>query len=320
MMPKVVEKYLTTTRLRTKLKLGTTLGFTLAVLAAAFSAMPTVIPKSLMDDATTGGITPNPIMIVFVIYVINGLFFTPIAKNSSPISKIRKKTIFMLILLGVVETTGTLFHTLGLKDTSALNASILSNGETIFAILIGITIFRERLNKKEVLPFLLIVLGTIILPVGSDIYSHGMILSNFVFADVLILLAGLFYCLDTFIAKHIDHSISTKRIVHVMSCSGAVFTLGLMLFLQIPFDISIDQISIAGLTGFLGIGVTMMFFVMALRMIGAVRTVLIYSTGTVFSVIYATTYLAESITMLNIFSLSIVIFGLYSLRTRLGKE
>lgn len=281
MMPKVVEKYLTTTRLRTKLKLGTTLGFTLAVLAAAFSAMPTVIPKSLMDDATTGGITPNPIMIVFVIYVINGLFFTPIAKNSSPISKIRKKTIFMLILLGVVETTGTLFHTLGLKDTSALNASILSNGETIFAILIGITIFRERLNKKEVLPFLLIVLGTIILPVGSDIYSHGMILSNFVFADVLILLAGLFYCLDTFIAKHIDHSISTKRIVHVMSCSGAVFTLGLMLFLQIPFDISIDQISIAGLTGFLGIGVTMMFFVMALRMIGAVRTVLIYSTGTV---------------------------------------
>ena len=317
-LQKIVKKHLVS-KLRTKLKYATTLGFILALCAAAFSALPNVIPKSLMED-NADGITPHPIMLVFVIYVINGLFFTPLAKNTTPVNKIGRKSITLLILLGVVEGSGTLLHMMGLKETTALNASILGNGEIIFAILIGITIFKERLNKKEMIPFLLIILGTVIIPVGSDIHNHGLYFSDFVLGDALILLAGLFYSLDTFIAKLIPHSISTKRVVHIMSCSGAVFTLILMLTLHIPFDIDLDQLSIISVSGFLGIGVTMVFFVMALRLIGAVRTVLIYSAGTVFSIIYSTTYLSETITMLHVFSLLVVIFGLYSLRTRLGKE
>jgi len=317
-LQKIVKKYLVSKQ-RGKLKYATALGLILALFAAAFSALPNVIPKSLMED-NVDGITPHPIMLVFVIYVINGLLFSPIAKNTTPVNRIGRKSITLLILLGVVEGTGTLLHMMGLKETTALNASILSNGEMIFAILIGITIFKERLNRKEIIPFLLIVLGTIIIPVGLDIHDHGLYFSDFVLGDALIILAGLFYCMDTFIAKLIPHSISTKRVVHIMSCSGAVFTLILMLTLHIPFDIDLHQLSIISIAGFLGIGVTMVFFVMALRLIGAVRTVLIYSTGTVFSIIYSAVFLSETITILHAFSLLVVIFGLYALRTRLGKE
>ncbi|KAF6242567.1 multidrug DMT transporter permease [Nitrosopumilus sp. b1] len=304
---------------KVNLKSTTTLGITLAVLAAAFSALPNVIPKPLMEG-NSDGITPNPLMLVFVIYVINGLFFTPLAGKQSPINKLSKYTIFLLILLGVLETSGTLAYTVGLQDTSALNASVLVNGETVFAILIGITLFKEKLGKREVLPFMLIVSGTVFLPLGSDLYHQNWELSEFVYGDMLILLSGFFYCLDTFIAKKISNSINTRRVVQIMSCSGAVFTLALMLYFEIPFDIAVEQFSIISMVGFLGIGVTMMFFVIALRLIGAVRTVLLYSTSTIFSVIYSTVYLSEAITIINITSVGIVMIGIFALRQKLGSE
>jgi drug/metabolite transporter (DMT)-like permease len=302
-----------------KLKKSTTIGVAVAILAAAFSALPNVIPKSMMDD-NTSGIIPNPIMLVFVIYVINGLFFTGVAKNKNPINKIGKTTLLLLVLLGLVESAGTLAYTIGLQDSSAVNASILVNGETIFAILLGITIFRERLGKNEIFPFLLITVGAIFIPLGADLYEHDWQLTDFVFGDMLIILSGFFYCLDTFIAKKISHAISTRRVVHIMSCTGAVFTLFLMILFEIPFDITWDQISIMSFVGLFGIGITMMFFVMALRLIGAVRTVLIYSTTTIFSVIYSSLYLSEMITVFNFVSVGIIMFGLFVLRNRLGAD
>jgi drug/metabolite transporter (DMT)-like permease len=74
------------------------------------------------------------------------------------------------------------------------------------------------------------------------------------------------------------------------------------------------------IVGFLGIGVTMMFFVMALRLIGAVRTVLIYSTTTVFSIVYSAVILSESISILNIISAGTVLFGLIVLRNRISAD
>ncbi|HSG73905.1 MAG TPA: DMT family transporter [Nitrosopumilaceae archaeon] len=296
-----------------------TLGFFVALLAAAFAALPNVVPKSLMEENSMG-VTPNPLMLVFAIYVINGLLFTPIAKNKNPIRKLGRTTLFLLIILGLAESAGTLAYTVGLQETSALNASILVNGETIFAILVGITLFRERLGRNEILPFGLIFLGAILLPIGTDLHNHGWEFSNFVFGDILIILSGFFYCLDTFIAKKIDNSVSIRRIVHMMACGGAILSLGLMILLQIPFDITLEQFSIISIVGFLGIGVNMLFFVMALRLIGAVRTVLIYSTTTIFSVIYSSLYLSEQVTMVSVVSVFTVMFGLVALRKRLGQE
>lgn len=306
-------------RTSSKLKTSTTIGFIVAILAAAFSALPNVIPKSAMEESASG-IIPNPIMLVFVAYVINGLFFTGVTKNKSPINKIGKSSLLLLVLLGVVESAGTLTYTIGLQESSATNASILVNSETIFAILLGITIFRERLGKNEILPFMLIIVGAIFIPLGDDMYQQNWQLTDFVVGDMLIILSGFFYCLDTFIAKKINSTISTRRMVHIMSCTGAVLALFLMIFFEIPFDITWEQISIMSFVGIFGIGLTMIFFVMALRLIGAVRTVLIFSTATIFSVIYSSLYLSEMITIPNIISVGVVMFGLFALRNRLGTD
>lgn len=296
-------------------------GFLFALLAAAFSALPNVIPKSMMDEHSANEIIPNPLMIVFVIYVANSLLFSPIRKQKKTIEKKTSKTTWvLLILLGAAEASGTLSYTVGLQETSATNASILVNSETVFAILLGIMIFREKLGRQEMIPFFLIVAGSILIPVGVDIQSNQWDFSDFMLGDLLIVLSGFFYCLDTFIAKKLDDSIKTRHIVHIMSCTGALMTLGLMFLFQIPFDITLEQFSIMSIVGFLGIGVTMMFFVMALRLIGAIRTVLIYSSTTVFSIIYSAIVLAETTTLLNIVSAASVMIGLFALRNRISAD
>lgn len=295
-------------------------GFVFAILAAAFSALPNVLPKPLMEESA--GIVPNPLMLVFVIYVVNSLLFSPFRKSQRKTLDVKSKkmTMILLILLGAVEASGTLSYTLGLQETSATNASILVNSETIFAILMGIMIFREKLTKQEMLPFFLIVTGSILIPVGTDMYRNNWELSDFMMGDLLVMISGFFYCLDTFIAKKLSDNIKTRHIVHIMSCTGAIMALSLMVFFEIPFDITLEQFSVMSVVGFLGIGVTMMLFVMALRLIGAVRTVLIYSTTTVFSIVYSALILSETITLLNVSSAAFVLVGLFVLRNKIGSN
>ncbi len=298
-------------------------GFLFAIMAAAFSALPNVIPKSLMEEQVTdASIVPNPMMLVFAIYLVNSLLFSPFRKSDRKSDNVKKgrTTFVLLILLGIAESAGTLSYTLGLQETSATNASILVNSETIFAILLGIMIFKEKLSKQEMLPFILIIIGSIIIPVGVDMNHNNWNVSNFMVGDLFIVMSGFFYCLDTFIAKKLNDSIKTRHIVHIMSCTGAIMALTLMLLFQIPFDINLEQLSIISIVGYLGIGVTMMFFVIALRIIGAVRTVLIYATTTVFSIIYSFFILSENITMLNIASAGCVLVGLFVLRNRISSD
>lgn len=313
-------KILSKLKTKPKIKTSTTIGFIVAILAAAFSALPDVIPKPLLENDLIGTPTIDPIALVFMFYVVNALVFTPLAKNKSPLKKIGKSTLFLLLILGVAESMGTLFYSIGLSETSAVNASILGNSETIFAILIGLTIFRERLHSKEIIPFVLIIIGTIMIPIISDISEHGLGFSDFVFGDMMILIAGFFYCLDTFIAKHISASISIRRIVQVMSMTGAVLAFILMIIFQIPLYLDLLQISLMSLVGVLGIGITSLFFIIALRLIGAIRTVMIYSANTIFGVIYSGVYLSEPITYVNISSLVVVMFGLFALRSRLAAK
>ncbi len=156
-------------------------GFCFAILAVAFSDLPNVIPKEIMESSETD-IIPNPLMLVFVIYVVNSLLFSPFSKlnkknrtkNSTERNiKVKRVTLILLISLGVVEASGTLSYTVGLQKTSATDASILVNSETVFAILLGIMIFKEKLSKKEVFPLILIVAGSILIPIAGDIQNNN---------------------------------------------------------------------------------------------------------------------------------------------------
>lgn len=296
-----------------------TIGYVLAISAAALAALTHVIPKPLLDSSY-GGIELSPITLAFLIYIMNGLFFTPLAKNHSPIKKIDRKNFVFLGIIGLTEVLALITYFFGLKDSTATNAAILTNGEILFSILIAITIYKERLHRKELSPFALIIIGMIVLPVGYDLYNSGFHVTELVFGDMLILLSGLFYALDINICKYVSSRLDSRRITQLTSFISGGFAFCLILFFQVPFDFSFNQLPEIMITGIAGTGMSALFFILALKFIGTVRTILIYSTSSVFGIIFSKLFLLEVITLANVFSIVMVLSGIYLLRNRLSDD
>ena len=296
------------------------LGYILIITAAALAGLVHSIAKPMLGGVDTNIVEIHPLTLAAVIFIINGLFFTPFRRKATSESKLDKRKILLLSLIGIAEVSAVITYFSGLKETTAVNASILANGEIMFSVIVAAIIFRERLQRKEVFPFSLIIAGAAALPVGYDIYQHGIAFSNLVFGDLLVLLSGLFYALDINISKYASDRIDARKITQITSFVGGGFAIFLIFILQIPYNISLSHIPNIAIIGIFGTGLSTFFFLIALRLIGAIRSILLYSSTSVFGVIFAAILLHENITITNISSIIVVSIGLYLLRQRFGKD
>lgn len=295
-------------------------GYVFVIASAALAGLIHSVSKPILEYSNVNTVEINPLTFAAIIFIINGIFFTPIQKNGKPLEKIRKKNYFLLIIIGVIEVLAISTYFFGLKESTAVNASILTNGEIIFSILIALIVFREKLGKKELPYFSMIIIGASLLPIGYDLYQHEMNLTNLVFGDLLILLAGLLYAVDINMCKHMSGMINAKKITQITSFAGGGFALFLILVFQIPFNVSISHIPNIAVVGIFGTGLSTYFFIMALRSIGAVRTILLYSSTSVFGMVFATLLLREVITLQSVLSIALVLGGVYFLRNRLSND
>lgn len=294
-------------------------GYGFVIASAALAGLIHSVSKPILGYSNVNTVEINPLTFAAIIFIINGMFFTPIRKNGQSL-KIGNKNYFLLGIIGVIEVLAISTYFFGLKESTAVNASILTNGEIIFSILIALIVFREKLGKKELPYFSLIIIGASLLPIGYDLYQHEMNLTNLVFGDLLILFSGLLYAVDINMCKHMTGMINAKRITQITSFAGGGFALFLILIFQIPFDVSISHIPNIAVVGIFGTGLSTYFFIIALRSIGAVRTILLYSSTSVFGMVFATILLHEVVTLQNILSIALVLCGLYFLRNRLSND
>jgi len=63
-----------------------------------------------------------------------------------------------------------------------------------------------------------------------------------------------------------------------------------------------------------------LFFIIALKLLGGVKTILLYSATSIFGMIFLSIILSEEITIIDIVSVTIVISGIYLMRNKLGSE
>ena len=293
------------------------LGIALAFAGAAMDALADVIPKPLM--AETQILPAAPLMIVFLIYIVSGTIFTPFTTKSPSLFKFSRKSIYALTGLGVAEVLGTIFFLYGLKDTSAINAAILGNSEIVFGIIIAMIVLSERIKRKEFLPFMLIGIGAILIPLGTSVSEHGF-MTNFVIGDLMILLSGVFMGIVMTMYKRMGDEFDSKRIIQYTSFVGAAVAMAGILVMNIPFELDPNHLPTILVTGIVGIGIPILFVIVALRYIGAVRTILIFSTTSVFGALFAHVLLGEIITFVNVGAIGLVIAGTYLLRKKLAKD
>lgn len=294
-------------------------GITIALLAAIFSSTINIVGKALVDPSY-GFVEDavHPLNMAIFVGLIAGLFFTPLAKGKESPTQFNRKSLVFVLLLGITDVAAITTNFFGLQHTTAINATILINAESLFVLLIAIIVFKERIQKRETLPLGLVAFGAILLPIGIDIGQNETFASGFVLGDMWILIAAAFFALDISIAKFVSSRVAASRISQISAFAGIPFALVLMLLFQVPFELPLEHMPVIIYMGIFVSGLSYYFFIIALRMIGAIRTILIYSTSTAFGICFSAIFLDEGITVPHVISLIVIIVGIYLLRKKMA--
>jgi len=244
-----------------------------------------------------------PILIASFGSIIGGLILFPY----KPTTKIERKSLplfSMVVLCGAI--LGPLLFYNGLRMTSAVVAALLSNGELLFTSIIAIAVFEESLNRRQYAASLIVVFGIIAVSTNFDLAATAL-LAN---------LTGSFYILGAMLSWGIENNLVRKLSERVDSLAMARwrnFTGGLILLAFILISgqslaIKPSIVPYIVLSGLIPVGLTTLLLYLALGRIGAVRTLLIFSTGSLFGTLYAYLFLGEPVTSVQLIG-GIILFA-----------
>ncbi|MER5176301.1 MAG: DMT family transporter [Candidatus Nitrosocosmicus sp.] len=257
--------------------------------------------------------TVNPVLLSSLIYMIIGIFLTIIVRISRNTIKINIHT-FKLIFLDSIcgAVIGPILFFYGLKLTNASKASLLINAEFLFSILLAIFLLKEKPGRRAYVGIILIFIGLLILNVKLDDIDFFQNNNNFI-GNVFIIGATIFWALDNNISRIILHKeIPIIKIIQIKSLIGGVLSFGLVVIFNISLTINAFQIPnllFLSLGGFAG---SLFLFLKAMKQIGTVKSVMIFSTSSIFGIIFALIFLKENIISWNLMlSVFIMTPGIY---------
>jgi drug/metabolite transporter (DMT)-like permease len=191
---------------------------------------------------------------------------------------------------------------LGLGKTSASSGSLLLNLEGLATMGIAWIVFRENVDRRLLWGAAAILVGAIILSwqgAGVRVDTGGL----------LIVAACLAWGID----NNLTRKLSSADPVVIALVKGVVagslnLSLGLMRGAHLP---PIGTISGGLVVGFLGVGVSLVLFVLALRHLGSARTGAYFSVAPFIGAVIAIVLLGEPITAQLIVAASLMGIGLW---------
>lgn len=191
-----------------------------------------------------------------------------------------------IILFGGV--VGPVLLMLGLNLTDASTGSLLLNLESLATMGLAWIVFRENVDFRLVVGAFAILLGALVLSWDG----HGLSLDM---GAVLIALACLAWGIDNNLTRKLS-SADPVQIAMAKGLVAGVVNVGIALLrgVAIP-DWSVASAS--GFVGFLGVGVSLVFFVLALRHLGAARTGAYFSLAPFIGAVVAIVLLREPLTI-----------------------
>jgi len=166
------------------------------------------------------------------------------------------------ILFGGV--IGPVLLMIGLRITPASSVSLLLNLEAVFTALLAWFVFKENFDRRIALGMLAIVFGGIVLS------WSGPAEARLPWGAILIAAACMAWAID----NNLTRNVSAADPLHIAAAKGLVAGT-VNLIIAFALGASLPQLRAVGgaaLVGFLGYGVSLVLFVLALRHIGTART------------------------------------------------
>lgn len=258
-----------------------------ALAAASFFGASFPLSKLLLHDA-------KPVGLAGLIYFSSGLGIGALRlisrgrleRSEAPLEKSDLGWLFGVILSGGI--VGPILLLLGLSRTTAHVSALLANTEALFTMALAVLFFGDFLLRREALGAAAIVLGAVAVAwagagSGGAHSWHG---------PFLLLGAGLAWGLD----NNFSQRISAKDPLQIAAVKGLVagaVNLVLAAAMEELPRLSPTLLGSAAVVGFACYGLSIVFFMIALRELGAARTSALFATAPALTALFSWILLRE---------------------------
>lgn len=278
------------------------IGYASAILCAVLVGSISTASKPVL-------VNTNPLMYGSFVYLLAALSSAPLSYRIKGFQvKGRDWPLVIAITVSGSILAPSLFFT-GLEKTTASDTAILSNSETIFTVLFALVFFKEKLSAKGYIAVVLVLTGIIMVATNLQFSNFPLDLKKE--GNLMIIGSMALWALDNNISKIASQRIDVSRLVQLKGLIGGMTLLVFGISLGIPIVIKPDEVPNLLLVGLVGFGIALYLFLHSLRRIGTVRTMLIYSTGTVFGLLFASTFLHEGIGAYQVIAIALMLTGIY---------
>lgn len=263
-------------------------GVPLAVGSAVLFGAAAPLSKLLMG-------TVDPWLLAGVLYLGAGIGLAvirvgrPLIGLASPEAPLRRADLpwlFGIVLFGGM--LGPLLLMLGLSQTSASSGSLLLNLEGLATMAIAWLVFRENVDRRLLLGAAAILAGAVMLSAtgaGFQLDTGGLLIAA--------------ACLCWGIDNNLTRKLSAADPVQIAMIKGLVAgatNLGLALALGASLP-GHGFVAAGALVGFLGVGVSLVMFMLALRHLGTARTGAYFSLAPFIGAVLALALFREPLTL-----------------------
>ena len=239
-----------------------------ALLAAVLYAINSPFSKLLLSEVS------ETFMAAFLYLGAGlGLFITGVLQKFSGKKEkekpLTKKELPYTIAMVVLDIAAPIFLMIGLKSTTAANASLLNNFEIVATSLIALMIFKETISKRLWIAIALVTLSSAILSF-EDMSSF-----SFSLGSLFVLLA----CVCWGFENNCTRCLSSKNPLEIVVIKGFGSGLGSLIIAFVSGESLPDFIYIvlALVLGFVAYGLSIYFYIYAQRDLGAAKTSAYYA-------------------------------------------
>lgn len=299
-------------------------GYVGAITSAILFGMAATLNKIVLENI-------HPLIVAGLIYFIAGIVLfcvrlSPLQNLVLSVMKTPTKTETVIAkrdfgVLALVTLSGAVIAPFlflyGLNETSAVNATLLSNTEALFTVSIAFLFLKERGASKDYIGILLLILGAIFVTTNAEFQK--LTLTREVLGNALIVGACLFWGMDNNLSKLLSKKRDLVLITALKCFIGGGALLLLSVSLKLNFQIPLFSIPYLFSVGAFSIGFSILFFLFALREIGSMKTGVIFSTSSLFGAAFAFIILKETLSLIQLIAGLTMLFGVYVIYQK-GKQ
>jgi drug/metabolite transporter (DMT)-like permease len=283
-------------------------GAAFAILSAMLFGASTPLAKLLLGDGM------HPQLLAGLFYLGSGFGLAAVQgirklagppSKETPLARADMPRLAIAVLLGGIVAPVLLL--LGLVRTSAAAAALLLNLEGVATMGLAWLAFRENVDRRLLLGALAITAGAALLSISAP--SGGSPAAGAALGPLLIAAA----CISWGIDNNVTRGLSGADPLQITMVKGLVagtvnVSLALLSGAHLP---SASLILTAALVGFFGYGVSLTFFVRALRYLGAARTSAYFSTAPFIGAVLALAIFSGTLSIPLVIAGGLMALGVY---------